>query len=72
MSLIGVLTKSKQESYLKQKLEKVIPKEQIFFLKESSLENLKNIKFQTVLIGEKVIKSKKERSSLSSSKDKAV
>ncbi len=60
MSLIGVLTKSKQESYLKQKLEKVIPKEQIFFLKESSLENLKNIKFQTVLIGEKVIKSKKQ------------
>lgn len=54
MSLIGVLTKSKHQDYLKKQL----PEEQLFFLKESSLENLKNIKFQTILIGKKIIKNK--------------
>lgn len=56
MSLIGVLTKSKHQDYLKKQL----PKEQLFFLKESSLENLKNIKFQTILIGKKIIKNKNQ------------
>lgn len=56
MSLIGVLTKSKHQDYLKKQL----PEEQLFFLKESSLENLKNIKFQTILIGKKIIKNKNQ------------
>lgn len=60
MSLIGILTKKNQESYLKQSLRGIIQEEQIFFLKESSMQNLTNIKFQTILIGKEISKNKEE------------
>ena len=58
MSLIGILTQKSHEAYIKQ--ENSITQEQIFFLKEESLSNLKNIQFQTILIGKKITQNKEQ------------
>ena len=58
MSLIGILTECNYSNYLKQNFKDKLDTSQIFFLKEKSIENLKNIKFQTVLIGKKVNQNK--------------
>lgn len=60
MSLIGIFTQKSHENYLKQELGKTISDEQLFFLKEDSLQNLKNIKFQTILIGKDINKNKEQ------------
>lgn len=60
MSLIGILVEKNHENYLKQGLSKIIPEEQIFFLKENSLQNLKNIQFQTIVIGKTITHNKKQ------------
>lgn len=60
MLLIGILTESGHDSYLKEELKEILKKEHIFFLKESNMQNLKNIKFQVLLIGKKVLKNKEE------------
>ena len=64
MSLIGILTQKSYENYLKQSLKKWIPEEQIFFLKEDSIQNLRNIKFETILIGKKVEKNEEQINNL--------
>ena len=49
MSLVGILTEKAHENYIKQELkEKNFKQEQIFFLKENTIKNLKNIKFETI------------------------
>ena len=60
MSLIGVLTDKSHENYIKEGLRGIVSEEQIIFLKEDSIQNLKNIKFETILIGKEVKKSKEE------------
>ncbi len=57
MSLVGIFTESKNENYLKKGLKNVFQQEQVFFLKEESIENLKNITFQTILIGKSISKN---------------
>ena len=57
MSLIGIYTQSVNEPYLKQQLTDILPENQIFFLKENSIQNLTNIKFSIILIGKKMIKN---------------
>ena len=59
MSLIGILADNNYENYLKKDFKEEIDNSQIFFLKEDSVENLKNIKFQTILIGKKINAHKK-------------
>lgn len=60
MSLIGIYTQSANEPYLKQKLTAMLPENQIFFLKENSIQNLINIKFSIILIGKKMSKNNTE------------
>ncbi len=59
MSLIGILADNNYENYLKKDFKEEIDNSQIFFLKEDSIENLKNIKFQTILIVKKINEHKK-------------
>ena len=60
MSLVGILTEKANENYIMQGLEKKdFKQEQIFFLKESTIKNLRNIKFETIIIGKKISKNKK-------------
>ncbi len=54
MSFVGILTEHKNEVYLKKKLEKEQFKE-VFFLNEKTIDNMKNIKFETLLIGKQII-----------------
>ena len=49
MSLIGIYTQSVNEPYLKQQLTDILPENQIFFLKENSIQNLTNIKFSIIM-----------------------
>lgn len=60
MSLIGIYTQTGNEPYLKQKLATILPENQIFFLKENSIQNLINIKFSIILIGKKITKNHQE------------
>lgn len=60
MSLIGILTESNNEKYLKQELEKITNQDQIFFLNEECIKNLKNITFETVLLGKKIENNKED------------
>lgn len=53
MSLIGILTEHKNEVYLKKSLEEQ-RLENIFFLNEKTINNVRNIKFETFLLGKKV------------------
>ncbi|MCI9177591.1 MAG: hypothetical protein HFJ28_03240 [Clostridia bacterium] len=60
MSLIGILTDKSHENYIKEGLKGIVSEEQIIFIKEDMVENLKNIKFETVLIGKEIKKSKEQ------------
>ncbi len=59
MSLVGILTEKAHENYIMQGLEaKNFKQDQVFFLKANTIKNLKNIKFETIIIGKKVSKNK--------------
>lgn len=53
MSLIGILTEHKNEVFLKRQLEKE-KWEDVYFLNEKIIENMRNIKFETFLLGKKI------------------
>ena len=55
MSLIGILTEHKNEIYLKKQLENR-QLDDVFFLSENTIENMRNIKFETFLLGKKIEK----------------
>lgn len=59
MALIGILAENNYENYLKQEFKDKVDNYQIFFLKEDSVQNLKNIKFQTLIIGKKINRNKR-------------
>lgn len=62
MSFIGVICKAKNESYIEQILTKKLKKNTIIVFTKENIENLKNVKFETILIlsnNEEVL-SKKE------------
>lgn len=52
MIFIGIVTDTKSESYIKKirNNNDVFNKYHIIFIKEKSIENIKNIKFQTIII----------------------
>lgn len=50
MSFIGVICENKNENYIKQVLNKQLKKETIITFNQENIENLKNIKFETILI----------------------
>lgn len=62
MSFIGVICESKNENYIKQVLTKKLRNETIIILNKENIENLKNIKYKTIVIfsnNDKIL-SKKE------------
>lgn len=62
MSFIGVICESKNENYIKQILTKKLNKETVIILNKDNVDNLKNIKFKTMIIfsNNNKILSKKE------------
>ena len=68
MFFIGIVTNHKNESYLKKELAKFMPLENIIFLNEKNICNMKNVKFETVIIDEKIRNNKEIRKIISSSK----
>ena len=60
MAFIGILTDSSHEPYLKQNLSEIIKHNQILFLTQESLKNVKNIKFQVIILGKKITKQQQE------------
>ena len=53
MSLIGILTQNQNKAYLKEELKKR-KLEDVFFLTESTAQNMRNVKFDTFLLGKKI------------------
>lgn len=50
MSFIGIVCDNKNENYIKQILNKKLQNKRIIFFTEESIENLKNIKFEIIII----------------------
>ncbi len=53
MSLIGILTQNPNKAYLREELKKR-KLEDVFFLTESTAQNMRNVKFDTFLLGKKI------------------
>lgn len=50
MSLMGIITNSKNEEYMIKMLSEYFPIENIFFITDKNIDNIKNIRFETVII----------------------
>lgn len=50
MSFIGIITNQKNEPYITKKLSSILPTENIVFITEKSINNIKNVKFETIVI----------------------
>lgn len=53
MSFMGIITNPKNENYIKKFLKKYINIEYVIFINEKNIENMRNIKFDTILLGRK-------------------
>lgn len=56
MSFIGIIANQKNEEYIRKKLSAYFPMNNIIFITEKNISNIKNVKFETILI-DKAIKS---------------
>lgn len=54
MFFIGVLTNLKNEKYIKTNLKSILPEENIIFINDKNIYNIKNIKFETIIIDCKI------------------
>lgn len=54
MFFIGVITNQKNENYMKDNISKIVPEENIVFITDKNIFNIKNIKFETVIIDSKI------------------
>ena len=68
MFFLGVVTNQKNESYIKNKLFKVLPAENIIFITDRNILNVKNIKFETIIIDAKINNKVELRKLLSTAK----
>ena len=68
MFFIGVVTNQKNEEYIKNKLANVVPAENIIFITEKNILNIKNIKFESLLIDSKINNTTELRKIISNSK----
>ena len=68
MFFIGVVTNQKNEEYIKNKLSNVVPAENIIFITEKNILNIKNIKFESLLIDSKINSTTELRKIISNSK----
>lgn len=54
MSFIGIITNSKNEEYVNSILSKIFPSHNIIYITEKNITNVRNIKFETVLLDRKI------------------
>ena len=50
MSFIGIITNQKNEPFIIKKITNKMPNENIIFITEKSINNIKNVKFETIVI----------------------
>ena len=67
MFFIGVITNQKNEMFIKNKLCKIFPIQNIIFINEKNILNIKNIKFETIIIDAKINNKVELRKILSNS-----
>lgn len=68
MFFVGVVTNQKNELYMKNKLCKIMPVENIIFITEKNITNIKNIQFETIVIDAKINNKTEIRKIVSNSK----
>ena len=68
MFFVGVVTNQKNELYIKNKLCKIMPVENIIFITEKNITNIKNIQFETIVIDAKINNKTEIRKIVSNSK----
>ena len=68
MFFMGVVTNQKNEIYIKNKLSDLLPEENIIFITEKNISNIKNIKFETIVIDAKINNKTDFRKILSNAK----
>ena len=68
MFFIGVITNQKNELYIKNELSKILPANNVIFITEKNIPNVKNIKFETIIIDTKINNIIELRKILSNSK----
>ena len=68
MFFMGVVTNQKNEIYIKNKLSDLLPEENIIFITEKNISNIKNIKFETIIIDAKINNKTDFRKILSNAK----
>lgn len=54
MFFIGVITNQKNEEYVKKELSEIVPVDNIIFINDRNITNIKNIKFKVIIIDSKI------------------
>ena len=54
MFFIGIITNQKNELYFRKEVSKYVPVENIIFITAKNIYNVKNVKFETIIIDEKI------------------
>ena len=68
MFFIGVITNQKNEEYVKKELSERIPADNIIFINDRNITNIKNIKFEVIIIDNKINNKIELRKIISSAK----
>ena len=67
MFFVGIITNQKNEAYIKKELSRILPSENIIFITDKNISNMKNIKFETIVIDTKLNNKLELRKILSTS-----
>lgn len=68
MFFIGIITNQKNEIYFKKEVSKYVPVENIIFITAKNIYNVKNVKFETIIMDEKINNKIEIRKIISNSK----
>ena len=68
MFFIGIITNQKNEIYFKKEVSKYVPVENIIFITAKNIYNVKNVKFETIIMDEKINNKIEIRKIMSNSK----
>ena len=68
MFFIGIITNQKNEIYFKKEVSKYVPVENIIFITAKNIYNVKNVKFETIIMDEKINNKIENKKIISNSK----
>lgn len=68
MFFVGVITSPKNENFVKNELSKIIPNNNIIFINDRNIMNIKNIKFEVIVIDDEINNEKELRKIISDAK----